>query len=268
MVELFNSHIGISIIGMEYFVDEHSIVRKIWGKADSILFIFAGASAEFALNKSVDWLYFTGKLPADPLGRLFTTVSYAREIVFSEKENALMAIDKMSAIHSSVERKREASIPNWAYQDVLFMLIDYSIRSYELIEGKLNIVEKKEVFDVFYRVGIRMQIKELPNTFEEWEKMRKLHLQRNYGKSNFTDDLFNQYKKHLGNLRYFLLHEAQIMLAPKEIKKLLSSRNFSLLSPFVGIYKLSRKFKLDHLLKSAILPSKYKKEFRELDLYK
>jgi len=66
----------------EYFVRENSIVRKIWGKSDTILFIFAGASAEFALNKAVDWLYFTGKLPQDPLGRLFSTVSYARSIVF------------------------------------------------------------------------------------------------------------------------------------------------------------------------------------------
>ena len=38
---------------MQYFVEEHSVVRKIWGKSDTILFIFAGASAEFALNKAV-----------------------------------------------------------------------------------------------------------------------------------------------------------------------------------------------------------------------
>jgi hypothetical protein len=68
---------------MRYFVGKHSIVRKIWGKADTVLFIFAGAAAEFALNKAVDWLYFTGKLPANPLDRLFSTVTYARKIVFS-----------------------------------------------------------------------------------------------------------------------------------------------------------------------------------------
>ena len=77
---------------MEYFVDKRSIVRKIWGKGDTVLFVFAGTSAEFALNKAVDWLYFTGRLPADPLGRLFSTVMYAREIVFSEKEKAEKAI--------------------------------------------------------------------------------------------------------------------------------------------------------------------------------
>jgi hypothetical protein len=63
---------------IKYFVDKQSVVRQIWGKTDTILFIFAGASAEFALNKAVDWLYFTGKLPADPPGRLFSTVSYAK----------------------------------------------------------------------------------------------------------------------------------------------------------------------------------------------
>ena len=64
-----------------YFVQQDSIVRKIWGNADTVMFIFAGAAAEFALNKAVDWLYFTGKLPKDPLGRLFSTVNYAKVIV-------------------------------------------------------------------------------------------------------------------------------------------------------------------------------------------
>ena len=67
---------------MQFFVEKNSIVRKIWGKSDTVLFIFAGAAAEFALNKAVDWLYFTGKLPADPLGRLFSTVRYARQDCF------------------------------------------------------------------------------------------------------------------------------------------------------------------------------------------
>ena len=51
---------------MEPFVAQNSIVRRIWGTSDTVLFIFAGAAAEFALNKAVDWLYFTGRLPADP----------------------------------------------------------------------------------------------------------------------------------------------------------------------------------------------------------
>src|SRR5688572_32882606 len=99
---------------MEFFVDRQSVVRKIWGESDTVLFVFAGASAEFALNKAVDWLYFTGRLPADPLGRLFSTVMYARQIVFSEKQKALNAIDKIAAIHTAVEDSRGSRIPDWA----------------------------------------------------------------------------------------------------------------------------------------------------------
>src|SRR6188768_1851145 len=112
---------------MQFFVEQNSIVRKIWGKSDTVLFIFAGAAAEFALNKAVDWLYFTGKLPADPLGRLFSTVAYSRQIIFSEEEAALQSIDKITAIHKGVETARRAQIPDWAYCDVLFLLIDLSI---------------------------------------------------------------------------------------------------------------------------------------------
>ena len=140
---------------MQFFVEKKSVVRKIWGKSDTVLFIFAGASAEFALNKAVDWLYFTGRLPADPLGRLFSTVSYARKIVFSSMDEANKAIDIMRQIHTAVEKNRGSTIPDWAYRDVLFMLIHYSIASYELLEKKLTDAEKEEVYNVFYRLGER-----------------------------------------------------------------------------------------------------------------
>src|SRR5579871_2036303 len=114
---------------MEYFVEDKSIVRKIWGTSDNILFIYGGAAAEFALNKAVDWLYFTGRLPADPIGRLFSTVGYAQRIVFEEEEQAMAAIRSIASIHKGVEDRRGMSIPAEAYLDVLFMLIDYSIRA-------------------------------------------------------------------------------------------------------------------------------------------
>src|SRR5437764_8056233 len=96
---------------MTTYVHPQSIVQKIWGKSDTILFIFAGAAAEFALNRAVDWLYFTGRLPSDPLGRLFSTVTYARRIVFSETAEANRAIDKITMIHASLEDARGAAIP-------------------------------------------------------------------------------------------------------------------------------------------------------------
>lgn len=250
---------------MEYFVDKHSIVRSIWGNSDSVLFIFAGASAEFALSKAVDWLYFTGRLPADPFGRLFSTVSYARAIIFSEKEDALRAIDAMSAIHVSVEAKRGTSIPEWAYRDVLFMLIDYSIRSFEVIERELNSAEKQEIFHVFNKVGCRMGVKELPENFEEWEKMRQRHQYQNLQHSPYTDDLFGQYRKHLGAIRYRILLETQILIVPENVRELLGHRKMSLLPPFILLYKLCRNTKINWLIKTLILPSRYKNEIKAME---
>jgi hypothetical protein len=251
---------------MEFFVPRHSIVRTIWGKGDTILFIFAGAAAEFALNKAVDWLYYTGKLPADPLGRLFSTVSYARRIVFEEQDAALQTIDTISNIHNSLELKRGQQIPDWAYRDVLFMLIHYSIASYELLERKLTDNEKQEVFDVFLRVGQRMKIPKLPATYNEWLQKRWKHLEYNLDNTPYTVDLFKQYRKHLGPVRYFLLREAQKLVAPRQVKKLLKYSRFSVIKPVIPMYKISRKVKLDWFFKSLILPSDYKQQIRELDV--
>src|SRR5207248_1963749 len=125
----------------------------IWGDADVILLVFAGSSAEFALNRAVDWLFFTGKLPADPIARLFSTVRYAQDIVFSSDEKARQAIARMSAIHGGVEQKRGYQIPDWAYRDVLYMLIDYSIRAFETLHRPLTNPEREDVFATFREVG-------------------------------------------------------------------------------------------------------------------
>lgn len=251
---------------MQYFVEKDSVVRKIWGKSDTVLFIFAGAAAEFALNKAVDWLYFTGKLPADPIGRLFSTVRYARKIIFSSMDEANKAIDTIREIHDAVEQNRGAAIPGWAYRDVLFMLIHYSIASYELLEKKLSDEEKEEVHNVFYRVGARMGLKELPLTHIEWLPVRKSHLMEDLQKSEYTIDLFKQYKKHLGGMRFKVLIEGQKLVVPDRVKELLQFTDFSLLTPVVPVYKISRLMKMDWLLKNILLPSDYKDQINELDV--
>jgi hypothetical protein len=250
---------------MRYFVNEGSIVKEIWGKADTVLFIFAGAAAEFALNKAVDWLYFTGRLPADPLGRLFSTVEYSKRILFSEHDAALKAIDQITAIHQGVETARGAQIPDWAYRDVLYLLIDYSVRSFELLERKLTDAEKEEVFNVFYRLGERMGLTGLPLSYTEWEVVRAQQLHDNFLKSTFTIDLYKQYRKHLGFARYQLMKQVQILLVPRKVRQLLGLGNLPLLKPVLWGYKLTRLIKLDWLVKEAILPTDYKAQIRRLD---
>ncbi|MCF6130276.1 DUF2236 domain-containing protein [Flavobacterium sp. AS60] len=251
---------------MELFVKKDSIVREIWGKSDTVLFIFAGASAEFALNKAVDWIYYTGKLPSDPLGRLFSTVKYAKSIVFAPMDKANASIDMLSDIHSAIEQNRGARIPDWAYRDVLFMLIHYSIASYELLERKLTADEKEEVYNVFYRVGTRMGLVELPSTHKEWLPIRESHLIENLKPSKYTFDLFKQYKKHLGLLRYKVLIESQKLVVPKRVKQLLYLSDFSLLTIVIPIYKFSRNMKLGKIFKNMLLPSEYKIQINELDI--
>ncbi len=250
---------------MEYFAAKESVVRKIWGKSDSILFIFAGASAEFALNKAVDWLYFTGKLPGDPIGRLFSTVVYARQIVFAETTAAHAAIDKITSIHTAVEQSRAAKIPDWAYRDVLYMLIHYSLASFELLERKLSFAEKEDVYDVFYRVGDRMHLKDLPATYTEWLQSREVHLQNDLQKGEYTIDLFRQYKRQLGATRYWLLLQVQKMLLPAIAKDMLGLNGSSALKPLLFLYKLSRTIKMDKLVKLMLLPSTYRAQVNALD---
>ena len=250
----------------EFFVQKESIVRKIWGRGDTVLLIFAGASAEFALNKAVDWLYFTGRLPADPLGRLFSTVRYAQDIVFAEYNAALAAIDKITAVHQGVEKSRGARIPDDAYLDVLFMLIDYSIRSFELLERRLKDVEKEEVFDVFYRVGLRMGLKGLPGNYRDWKDQRAVNIEKNLVRSVFTPDLYGRYRKSLGAFRYQLLLQVQVLLAPVRVRRLIGLPPVPFLWPVLLLYKAGRWLRCDRFVRDLLLPVKYKSEIAALDI--
>lgn len=157
---------------------------------------------------------------------MFSTVGYARKIVFSSTEEANKSIDFIRDIHTSVEQSRGMTIPDWAYRDVLFMLIHYSIASFELLERKLSDPEKEEVYNVFYRVGLRMGLKELPINYIDWLPVRYAHLMENLEKSKFTIDLFKQYKKHLGAIRFNILLGVQKLIVPKIANDKLFKNNF------------------------------------------
>lgn len=250
---------------MSYFVEPGSIVRTIWAKSETVLLIFAGASAEFALHKTVDWLYFTGKLPQDPVGRLFSTVSYAQSIVFSHKAEALSSIDAINHIHGQVEAKRGTTIPNWAYRDVLFMLIDYSIRGFELLNRKLTPLEKEEIFRVFMKVGKRMFIEDLPHDFITSEAMRKESLKNHLEHSPLTKHLFGQYRKQLGPIHFQLLQAIQGQIVPEPVRRALHLKKYRIISPMINLYHLSRWFHLDRLIKDLLLPTCYKEQIQKLD---
>ena len=149
----------------------------------------------------------------------------------------------MSKIHSGIEQKRGIKIPDWDYRDVRFMLIDYSIRAYEILEHKLTMLEREEVFDVFYRVGNGMGLTGFPQNYNDCEILKKEHLIQNLEFSNLSQDLFNPYRKHLGLIRYQTLIETQRLLVPQEFKKVLDFKRGSVLHPLIHFYKFSRSIK-------------------------
>ncbi len=248
-----------------YFVKPGSVVRQIWGDADVILLVFAGSAAEFALNRAVDWLFYTGKLPADPIARLFSTVRYAQEIVFSTDEKARQTVARMGSIHDGVEQKRGYQIPDWAYRDVLYMLIDYSERAYELLHRPLTDPEREELFSTFWEVGAGMHVPDLPNNYADWRIDREAHLNRDLARSKFTDQLFQRYREQLGNWRYDLLRQAQAVLVPRQVGLLLNMPQKPLLSYSIGLYKLLNKVGLRPVVQRILLPTEYLAQIRDLD---
>lgn len=242
---------------MPDFVEKSSIVRRIWSNPDLILLIFAGSAAEFALNRAVDWLFFTGRIPKDPIGRFFSTVSYAQQIVFATETVAAETITRINAIHAGVEEKRGQKIPEWAYRDVLYMLIDYSQRSFELLFRPLSGGERADLFNHFSRVGEMMEIEKLPKDYAAWQKDRRLHLERDLEYTTQTRQLFEQYRKHLGEWRYRLLLDVQALIVPRHVRRLLRLSANNPLSYLIWSYRVVDGLGLQALARRALLPPDY-----------
>jgi len=249
--------VSTSTVAIRSFVDRSSIVRTIWGDPDLVLLIFAGSAAEFALNRAVDWLFFTGEIPRDPIGRLFSTVRYAQEIVFVDEETARRTLDRINAQHSFVEQQRATLIPDWAYRDVLYMLIDYSERAYELLYRSLSRDQKRDLFAVFLRIGEALHVSELPRTYEEWRVDRHRHLVRDLSYSKHTSMLYDAYRRHLGVWRYYLLLEVQALLVPAEVRRLLRLNSSQLISGAVQTYRILRGSTLRSLAHTLLIPPRY-----------
>jgi uncharacterized protein (DUF2236 family) len=222
-----------------------------------VLLVFAGAAAEFALNRAVDWLFFTGTVPRDPIRRLFATASYAQHIVFADALTASNTFERIRSIHLAVERQRGQSIPEWAHRDVLYMLIDYSERAHELLDRRLTSDDHNELYDVFYRVGIGLGIRDLPTSYIAWRADRDRHLRRDLLRSDGTTALFAQYRTHLGPWRYRLLLRVQSILTPEHVRGLLRLKPAKWLRPALCVYPILVRAGLRSLVRRLLMPSTY-----------
>ena len=251
---------------MTDFVHPGSIVRTIWGSSDMMLLVFAGSAAEFALNRAVDWLFVTGKLPDDPIGRFFATARSAQRIVFADERIATRTLEGIRAAHEAVERRRGGVIPDWAHRDVLYMLIDYSERAHELLARPLTRDEQRELYDVFYRVGTGLRISGLPTSYARWRLDREHHLRRDLLNTDGTAALYAQYRKHLGSWRYrLLLLWIQAILTPEHVRGLLRLTSAEWLRPVVRVYAMLVRAGLRSIVLRLLVPSRHLADLRQLD---
>ncbi len=247
------------------FVRQDSIVRRIWGDGDTILLVFAGGAAEFALNRAVDWLFFTGELPRDPIGRLFSTAAFAQDIVFADEDTAQRTLNRIRAIHGAVEQQRGGRIPDWAHRDVLYMLVDYSERAHTLLHRPLTGAEREDLYSVFHRVGTGLGIPDLPVSYSEWQLDRERHLREDCAYSALTRELYAQYRRHLGPWRFALLLQTQSVLVPDYVRQLLKLSPTPWLRHGIPLYRLLVRVGLRSLIRGVLLPTRYVPEVRRLD---
>jgi hypothetical protein len=230
-----------------------------------VLLVFAGAAAEFALNRAVDWLFFTGAIPSDPIGRLFRTAAYAQDIVFSSRAAADAALARIRAAHAAVERARGAQIPASAHRDVLYLLIDYSERAYALLERPLTDAERAELYDVFRRVGEGLAIPELPATYADWLADRERHMHRDLAYGELSAALYARYRAQLGPWRYRLLRHIQSVLVPSLVSELLRLPRPRLIRPAVLAHRTARALRLGPAARLALVPRQYLGRVAEMD---
>ena len=247
------------------FVDRDSIVRTIWGDGDMVLLVFAGSAAEFALNRAVDWLFFTGNVPRDPIGRLLSTAAYAQQIVFADASAAARTLERIRAVHHAVEQQRGQQIPDWAHRDVLYMLIDYSERAHEMLARPLTAAEQRDLYDVFYRVGAGLAIEDIPPTYEAWRADRDAHMRRDLLHGESTNALYAQYRNHLGRWRYEALLRVQSILTPDHVRGLLGLKRAEWLRVLVRVYPILVRAGFRPIVQRLLLPARLLPAVRGLD---
>lgn len=240
--------------------------RRIWGSTDAVMLFFAGGAAEFAAIKAVDWLFFTNALPSNPVGRFFDTVRFAQQVFFNDKPGSEATMENINRIHGFVENERGQSIPQWAYKDVLFIIIDYGERAHEIVFGPLSEADRLSYFEACLGIGKAMHLTGLPETYTDYQQQRHQHLLDDYAHTPLTDALFKSYRKALGPWRYYFLRDVQGSLIPEELRPVLRLKRNPVTDRLLKMYRFlpggGNKLRL---LQSILLPSQYTDMLKKLE---
>ena len=243
-----------------------AVTRRIWGSPDAILLFFAGGAAEFAAIKAVDWLFFTGRLPNAPVERFFETVRFAQSVFFGEPAGATEAIERINRIHRRVEDARGEEIPQWAYRNMLFILINYGERAHEVVFGPMTDAERASHFGVGLALGRAMHLSGLPTTYAEYKDQRHQQLLKDYARGPLTDELYSSYLRALGPLRFQLLGLVQASVLPEELRDVLRLKPYPLVDELLRCYRFmpggGNKLRPLH---RVLLPGRFARQLRVME---
>jgi uncharacterized protein (DUF2236 family) len=191
------------------------ITRAIWGDPENVVLVYAGAAAEFALHPENHWLFYTGKLPSDPLVRFRDTLQYQQKLFFMPKDRVPLVARHIKEMHRQVEAKRSGEegpsrISDQAYFQVFSMLIEYGIRGYEYLNRCLMTrVEKEDYFNDIRSIALMMEIKNFSADYHHYLTHRTQMVVRELQVNAYTRQLMEAYRRNLGALRYGCLLQFQ-----------------------------------------------------------
>ncbi|MDO1445210.1 oxygenase MpaB family protein [Rhodocytophaga aerolata] len=247
------------------------VARRIWGNPDTVLLFFAGGSAEFAAIKAVDWLFYTNRLPSSPIDRFFETMEFAQNVFLGKPDTSARSVKTINQIHKGVEKSRGMEIPQWAYKDVLFIILHYGERAHEVVFGPLSNQDRQSYFEAVMALGHHMHLQDLPQTYEQYLEQRKHHLMHDYEASPLTQELMQAYRKALGPVRYYLLTLVQACLIPQKINRVLGFSPNPLINFLLRMYHyLPGEGNKLRWIQAIILPVQYAGRLRKLakkDIY-
>ena len=242
------------------------VTRRVWGSPDAILLFFAGGAAEFAALKAADWLFFTGRLPGVPVERFFETVRVAQRVFFGDPAGAADAIESINRVHRRVEQARGGEIPQWAYRDVLSILIDYGERAHEVVFGPMTEAERRSHFGAALALGRAMRLSGLPATYAEYRDQRRRQLLEDYARGPLTAELYASYRRALGPWRFRLLRLVQASVLPDELRRVLRLEPDPLVDGLLRRYRFlpggGNKLRPLH---GALLPGRFAKQLRQME---
>jgi uncharacterized protein (DUF2236 family) len=180
-----------------------------------MVLIYAGAAAEFALNPENHWLFYTGKLPADPLQRFERTLRYQRKLFFLPEDAVPALARRIKELHNDVETERSREhgsikISDQAYLQVFSMLIEYGIRGYEYLHRlKLPGDQRETYFNDIRSIALMMDVRDFPADYDSYIARRERIVSCELNCNVFTRDLMDAYRKSLSPLGYWTLLQFQ-----------------------------------------------------------